>query len=47
MNAMKETFTNKQKQSKKKWERPAVKTLPFRNTLGGARVYTYEDAFYS
>ena len=33
--------------TKKKWEKPALKTLPFNNTLSGAIKYTYEDAFYS
>jgi hypothetical protein len=38
---------DKKQVKKKKWEKPAVKTLPFKNTLGGAIRYTYEDAFYS
>jgi len=35
-------------ETKKKWETPVVRTLPFKSTLGGSRTHPYyEDAFYS
>lgn len=38
----------KQLETKKKWETPFVKTLPFKSTLGGPRTHPYyEDGFYS
>lgn len=47
---MKEKHSSKglsAKMAKRKWEKPAIKTLPFKSTLNGAIRYTYEDAFYS
>lgn len=35
------------KTDKKIWVKPTVKILPFKQTLSGAKQYTYEDAFYS
>jgi len=36
------------KEIKKIWEKPLVRTLPFKSTFGGSRTHPYyEDAFYS
>lgn len=38
----------KQIETKKKWEAPVVRTLPFKSTMGGAFDHpSYEDATYS
>jgi len=39
---------NNKEVTKKKWEKPLVRTLPFKSTLGGIERHSYkEDAFYS
>jgi len=36
------------KEIKKIWEKPLVRTLPFKSILGGIERHSYkEDAFYS
>jgi len=32
---------------KKKWKKPTVTEFPFRKTLDGGFLHSYEDAFYS
>lgn len=35
-------------ETKKRWETPVIRTLPFKSTLGGSRTYyNTENALYS